>query len=54
MLISGGSARLPGLAERLTELLGAPVAVFDPLGDGARTRQGPQFAQAFGLALRSL
>jgi type IV pilus assembly protein PilM len=54
LLISGGSARLPGLAERLAELLGAPVTVFDPLAEGSRPKQGPQFAQAFGLALRSL
>lgn len=55
--ISGGSARLPGLAARLSELLGLPVLLYDPLahvirGGAERGRTGPQFAQAFGLALR--
>lgn len=58
--VSGGSARLPGLAARLSELLGFPALLFDPLealGGGAREGEwpaaGPQFAQAFGLTLRS-
>ena len=58
--ISGGSARLPGLPARLTEMLGFPVLVFNPLdflsGDprgGSRPAAAPQFAQAFGLSLRS-
>jgi Tfp pilus assembly PilM family ATPase len=55
--ISGGSARLPGLAARLSDLLGIPVLLFDPLvhlvrGGADRRTIGPQFAQAFGLALR--
>ena len=58
MWISGGTARLPGLAARLGELIGTPVLLFDPVekmqrgaaGDGA---PGPQFAQAYGLALRT-
>jgi type IV pilus assembly protein PilM len=58
MWISGGSARLPGLSARLSELLGFPVLLFNPLarhgedagGDAVGT--GPQFAQAFGLAQR--
>jgi type IV pilus assembly protein PilM len=58
--ISGGCARLPGLAERLTEMLSVPVQLFDPLeampsaprrGDGAVA--APQFAQALGLSLRT-
>ena len=59
LMISGGSARLPGLATRLGEMLGEPVVLFNPLesmGTGARTlamTPGPQFAQALGLALRS-
>jgi len=60
MWISGGSARLPGLAGRLTELLGFPVLLFNPLdyltGDprsGSRPNVAPQFAQAFGLSLRT-
>lgn len=56
--ISGGSARLPGLAAHLTDMLGASVLLFNPLEHlgpaGKRAPIGPQFAQAFGLALRSL
>jgi len=58
--ISGGSARLPSLAARLTELIGLPVLLFNPIDylsgeprGGRRPAVGPQFAQAFGLALRS-
>jgi type IV pilus assembly protein PilM len=58
--ISGGSARLPGLAIRLADLLGSPVMLFNPLesptpppGEGWTGTGGPQFAQAFGLALRA-
>lgn len=58
--ISGGSARLPGLAAHLTDLLGVPVLLFNPVqflnGDprgGHRPSVGPQFAQAFGLAART-
>lgn len=54
--VSGGSARLPGLAARLGELLGIPVLLFNPLeaahGVAAGTG-GPQYATAFGLAQRS-
>ncbi len=58
LLVSGATARLPGLAERLANLLEFPVGVFDPLaeiGGGARAAAagGPQFVQAFGLALRT-
>ena len=58
LLVSGATARLPGIAEQLAELLQIPAAVFDPLadlGDSARARipGGPQFAQALGLALRT-
>jgi type IV pilus assembly protein PilM len=58
LLLSGGSARLPGIAERLANLLDFPVSVLDPfeeLGGAARARVqgGPQFAQAVGLALRN-
>jgi Tfp pilus assembly PilM family ATPase len=55
MWVSGGAARLPGLAVRLGELLGIPVALFDPfarLGRQDAGRPGPQYAQAYGLALR--
>jgi type IV pilus assembly protein PilM len=57
--LSGGSARLPGLAARLSETLGSPVQLFDPVHSvvappgGARPAGGPQFAQAFGLATRT-
>jgi type IV pilus assembly protein PilM len=56
--LSGGSARLPGLPARLAEMLGTPVLLFDPLAatEGRRngeTHGGPQFAQAYGLSLRT-
>jgi type IV pilus assembly protein PilM len=56
--ISGATARLPGIAGQLGEMLEFPVSVFDPfadLGGAARARVsgGPQFAQAYGLALRT-
>jgi type IV pilus assembly protein PilM len=58
--ISGGSARLPGLSARLSELLGTPAILFDPIekiqrhaGHEGGGTPGPQFAQAYGLALRS-
>jgi type IV pilus assembly protein PilM len=53
MMISGGTARLPGLDLKLGELLGAPVGVFDPLGDADNEQVGPQFVQAYGLAMRT-
>lgn len=59
--VSGGSARLPGLAAQLTDMLGIPVLLFNPLDHltgeprtGHRPAVAPQFAQAFGLALRSV
>lgn len=58
--ISGGSARLPGLSIRLSDLLGSPVSLFNPLDNGASaagvaspSTAGPQFAQAYGLSLRA-
>jgi len=57
--ISGGSARLPGLSMRLGDLLGLPVALFNPLErggtapDGDIVGTGPQFALAYGLATRT-
>ena len=58
--ISGGTARLPGLAERLSEMLSTHVLLFNPLEflpvvpqGGERPVVAPQFTQAFGLALRS-
>lgn len=58
--ISGGCARIPGLAARLSEVLSIDVLVFNPLEflPGVPKRGGevvvaPQFAQAFGLSLRT-
>jgi type IV pilus assembly protein PilM len=55
--LSGGTARLVGLAERLGEIVGMPVSTFSPLDThdrGTRTlAAGPQYAQAYGLALRA-
>lgn len=58
--ISGGSARLPGLAARMGELLGIAVEVFNPVAGlpgealrGLPTSEGPQYGQAYGLALRT-
>jgi type IV pilus assembly protein PilM len=58
MQLSGATARLPGIGERLGNLLEFPVSIFDPLeafggAERARVSGGPQFAQAYGLALRS-
>jgi type IV pilus assembly protein PilM len=51
--VSGGTARLPGLVKRLSELLGGPVELFDPVGESDPEVAAPQFTQAFGLALRT-
>ena len=56
--LSGNTARLPGIAERLANLLGFPVTVFSPFPDAASVLRahvegGAQFTQAFGLALRN-
>lgn len=58
--ISGGSARLPGLAAHLTDLVGVPVLLFNPVQfltgpprGGRKPAVAPQFAQAFGLSLRT-
>jgi type IV pilus assembly protein PilM len=58
LLLSGATARLPGIAGQLAEMFEFPVSVFDPFADlggatRARVTGGPQFAQAFGLALRT-
>jgi len=58
LLLSGATARLPGIAERLANLLEFPVSVFDPFADlggaaRARVEGGPQFTQAYGLSLRN-
>jgi len=55
--LSGGSARLPGLADRMQELLECRVRVFNPMeslsGADGHPAVAPQFAQAYGLSLRS-
>lgn len=57
--LSGNTARLPGIAGELSALLEIPTFVFDPLEDvppearAGLPAGGPQFAQAYGLALRT-
>lgn len=56
--LSGGTARLPGIAGLLAETLDVPTLVFNPLDVlGADLRSvppgGPQFSLAYGLALRA-
>lgn len=57
--ISGNTARLPGIAGELSAMLEIPTFVFDPLESVPADARaglpagGPQFAQAFGLALRT-
>ena len=55
--LSGGTARLAGLAERLADIVGVPVSLFSPLDalerGGRAAAGGPQYAQAYGLALRA-
>jgi type IV pilus assembly protein PilM len=55
--VCGGTTRLAGLTEQLSGQLGMPVAVFSPLDTGESRLHahagGPQYAQAYGLALRA-
>jgi len=55
--VSGGTSRIGGLCETLAQRLGLAVAPFSPLDGierGARVHAGgPQFALAYGLALRA-
>jgi type IV pilus assembly protein PilM len=54
--LCGGASRLPGLPARLSEMLGMPVAMFDPLAEDPAAGPGersPQFAVAAGLARRT-
>lgn len=57
--LSGNTARLPGIAGELSVLLEIPTFVFDPLESvppderGQLPAGGPQFALAYGLALRT-
>jgi len=58
--ISGASARLPGLAAQVSELLGSAAQVFNPVAavrgeivGSLQPSDGPQYGQAYGLALRT-
>ncbi len=58
--ISGASARLPGLAAQVSELLGSEVRVLNPVTAVSgeiigplQPSDGPQYGQAYGLALRT-
>jgi type IV pilus assembly protein PilM len=57
--LSGNTARLPGIAGELSAMLEVPTFVFDPLESVPHDARenlsagGPQFAQAYGLALRT-
>lgn len=57
--LSGNTARLPGIAGAMSAMLEIPTFVFDPLESVPADARpdlpagGPQFAQAFGLALRT-
>ena len=55
--VSGGTARIAGVCETLAQRLGLTVTSFSPLDGverGVRVHAGgPQFAQAYGLALRA-
>ncbi len=55
--VCGGTSRLSGLTARLSEALGVPATPFSPLDAldrGVRAPTGgPQYAQAYGLALRA-
>jgi type IV pilus assembly protein PilM len=57
--LSGNTARLPGIAGELSAMLEVPTFVFDPLESVPADARaglpagGPQFAQAYGLALRT-
>jgi type IV pilus assembly protein PilM len=55
--LAGGTSRLNGLVGLMGEHLSMPAAVFSPLDTSERGVRiqagGPQFAQAYGLALRA-
>ncbi len=56
--LTGGGARTLSLQEALGERMGVPIEILDPLGsleippDSQNEFEGPQFAVAFGLAVR--
>src|SRR6476660_7491148 len=61
VLISGGTSRMAGLAERIQDTFGYPTEILDPfrkitigpkLDAGKVTSLGPALAVAVGLALR--
>jgi len=61
LYLSGGVARMPGLAQQLSERVGSPVEIANPFNNieidrqidtPALREQGPEFAVAMGLAMR--
>jgi type IV pilus assembly protein PilM len=63
LVLSGGGANLPGMAEELTKLLGIEVQILQPFVNIDATQiqssynlntEGCRFSLAVGLALRSL
>jgi type IV pilus assembly protein PilM len=61
LYLSGGVARMPGLAQQLSERVGAPVEIANPfagieldrhIDTPAMREQAPEFAVAMGLATR--
>jgi type IV pilus assembly protein PilM len=61
LYLSGGVARMPGLAQQLGERVGAPVEIADPfhnielerrIDSSTLREQAPEFAVAMGLAVR--
>lgn len=56
LVVSGGVARLPGLAEHLARELGLPVSVLAPFGADSTAQVAPEdhpaYVEALGLALR--
>lgn len=57
ILLTGGSAMLPGLTEYLEKKFNLPVSLFNPCDGldtgGKKIREGAQLAVAIGLALRA-
>jgi type IV pilus assembly protein PilM len=64
IVLSGGCARVAGLAEQLTDRMGVPVEIANPFRQvdvtasgwdpGAVAEMGPQFAVGVGLAIRMI
>lgn len=54
ILVSGGTARLPGLADYLTENLKTPVALFEPPVAGDLPGHPAQWVVPFGLCVNAM